>query len=169
MLAACWLSSLRDWVTGGFESYGDALWRKSMLITTIGSQFWPQTAEGRILCFPLSLYGVDVFGYITASLASFFVDRDAARSGDSPSEITRCVARSPRFAGRCSASRRTGRRQPSRSSAESSPFGVYRKQSFFAEAKTAAPPAAVRQRSGKSGNISQFRELPRIDISVFGA
>jgi len=75
-----------DRVAGGFESNGDALW--SMLITTIGSQFWPQTADGRFLCFLLSLYGLAVFRYITASLASFFVSRDAARSGDPLPQIS---------------------------------------------------------------------------------
>lgn len=64
-------------VPGGFESYWDALWWTGMLITTLGSQFWPHTVEGRILCFLLALYGLAVFGYITASLASFFVGRDA--------------------------------------------------------------------------------------------
>lgn len=68
----------RSEVAGGFGSYWDALWWTAMLITTIGSQFWPHTLEGRILCFLLSLYGLAVFGYITASLASFFVGRDAA-------------------------------------------------------------------------------------------
>lgn len=64
-------------VEGGFESYGDALWWTSMLITTMGSQFWPLTVEGRILCLLLSIYGLAVFGYITASLASFFIGRRA--------------------------------------------------------------------------------------------
>ncbi len=49
-----------------------------MLMTTLGSDYWPQTPEGRILCFLLALYGFAVFGYITASFASFFVERDAA-------------------------------------------------------------------------------------------
>jgi voltage-gated potassium channel len=65
-------------VEGGFRGYGDALWWTAMLLTSIGSQFWPQTLEGRVLCFLLSLYGLAVFGYITASFASFFVGRDAA-------------------------------------------------------------------------------------------
>jgi voltage-gated potassium channel len=43
----------------------------------LGAEFWPKTAEGRLLCFLLSLYGFAVFGYITASFASFFVGRDA--------------------------------------------------------------------------------------------
>jgi voltage-gated potassium channel len=64
-------------VEGGFSSYGEALWWTGMLLTTMGSAFWPVTPEGRILCFLLSLYGFGVFGYITASFASFFVGRDA--------------------------------------------------------------------------------------------
>lgn len=63
---------------GGFASYGEALWWTSMLITTMGTDFWPRTLEGRILCFLLALYGFGMFGYITASFASFFVGRDAA-------------------------------------------------------------------------------------------
>jgi voltage-gated potassium channel len=34
-------------VQGGFERYGEALWWAAMLMTTIGSGYWPQTAEGR--------------------------------------------------------------------------------------------------------------------------
>jgi voltage-gated potassium channel len=51
-----------------------------MLLITIASEFWPQTAEGRVLCFILSLYAFGVFGYVTATLASFFVGRDAANA-----------------------------------------------------------------------------------------
>ncbi|WP_230530193.1 ion transporter [Microvirga roseola] len=65
-------------VEGGFESYLDALWWTGMVLATMGSEFWPRTVEGRILCFLLALYGFAVFGYITASFASFFVGRDAA-------------------------------------------------------------------------------------------
>jgi voltage-gated potassium channel len=65
-------------VQGGFANYADALWWTGMLLTTMGSEFWPKSLEGRILCFLLSLYGFAVFGYITASFASFFVERDAA-------------------------------------------------------------------------------------------
>lgn len=65
-------------VEGGFSGYADALWWTGMLLTTMGSEFWPKSAEGRILCFLLALYGFAVFGYITASFASFFVERDAS-------------------------------------------------------------------------------------------
>jgi voltage-gated potassium channel len=62
----------------GFASYGDALWWTSMIVTTLGSAYWPRTPEGRTLALLLSLFAIGVFGYITATLASFFVDRDAA-------------------------------------------------------------------------------------------
>lgn len=61
----------------GFYSYGNAIWWTAMIITSLGSEYWPKTVEGRILAFILSLYGFTVFGYFTAVLASFFVGRDA--------------------------------------------------------------------------------------------
>ena len=65
-------------ITGGFAGYADALWWTGMLLTSIGSDFWPRTLEGRVLAFLIAVYGFAVFGYITASFASFFVERDAA-------------------------------------------------------------------------------------------
>lgn len=64
-------------IEGGFKSYGDALWWTAMLVTTIGSQYWPASSEGRILALMIAVYGLAVFGYITASFASFFVGWDA--------------------------------------------------------------------------------------------
>ncbi len=64
-------------VPDGLESYGEALWWTAMVMTTMGSQYWPQTFEGRLLCFFLALYAFAVFGYVTATLATFFVGRDA--------------------------------------------------------------------------------------------
>lgn len=64
-------------VPDGIHSYGDALWWAAMIMTTMGSQYWPQTIEGRVLCVVLALYAFGVFGYVTATLATFFVGRDA--------------------------------------------------------------------------------------------
>lgn len=61
----------------GMRSYGESLWWTAMIMTTMGSQYWPQTLEGRILCVVLALYAFGVFGYVTATLATFFVGRDA--------------------------------------------------------------------------------------------
>jgi voltage-gated potassium channel len=61
----------------GLNSYPTALWWTAMLMTTIGSEFWPQTAAGRALCLVISIFSLGVFGYLTAALATFFVGRDA--------------------------------------------------------------------------------------------
>ncbi len=64
---------------GAFDSFGSSLWFTLMLLTSVGSEYWPRTPAGRWLCLLLSVYGFAVFGYITAALASFFVDRDAEK------------------------------------------------------------------------------------------
>jgi voltage-gated potassium channel len=64
-------------VPGGLNSYGESLWWTAMIMTTMGSQYWPQTFEGRLLCVFLALYAFTVFGYMTATLATFFIGRDA--------------------------------------------------------------------------------------------
>lgn len=65
-------------IRGGFSDYADALWWTAMLVSTMGSDFWPVTSEGRVLALLLSLYGLAVFGYITASFATFFIGQEAA-------------------------------------------------------------------------------------------
>jgi len=65
-------------VPQGLDSFGGALWWTAMIMTALGSDYWPQTAEGRVLALLLALYAKGVFGYATASLATFFVGRDAA-------------------------------------------------------------------------------------------
>jgi voltage-gated potassium channel len=62
---------------GGLRGYGDALWWTAMIMTSLGSEYWPHTPEGRILAFLVAVYAVAVFGYITATLASYFIGRDA--------------------------------------------------------------------------------------------
>jgi voltage-gated potassium channel len=62
---------------GGLQSFGDALWWTAMVMVTMGSEYWPKTAEGRILGWLLALYAFAVFGYITATIASYFVGQDA--------------------------------------------------------------------------------------------
>lgn len=61
----------------GFAGYGEALWWTSMIVTTMGTDYWPATPAGRLLCLLLALYSFAMFGYVTASLATFFVGRDA--------------------------------------------------------------------------------------------
>ena len=60
----------------GLTSYWDALWWTAMIITTMGSQYWPVTIEGRILTWLIAIYAFTFFGYITANIASHFVKQD---------------------------------------------------------------------------------------------
>lgn len=61
----------------GFGTFGGSVWWTAMLLTTMGSEHWPRSPEGRLVCLLLSIYAFAVFGYITATLASFFVGTDA--------------------------------------------------------------------------------------------
>jgi voltage-gated potassium channel len=63
-------------VNAGIGDFGDALWFTSMALTTLGSDYWPRTTEGRVLTFLLALYAFTVFGYVTAALATFFIGRE---------------------------------------------------------------------------------------------
>jgi voltage-gated potassium channel len=65
----------------GLNSYAEALWWTAMVMTTMGSDYFPRTAEGRLLCLLLAVYAFAVFGYVTATLATFFVGRDAEDAG----------------------------------------------------------------------------------------
>ena len=78
---AAGMYAFENQIPGGLNSYGEALWWTAMVMTTMGSQYWPQTFEGRVLCVFLALYAFGAFGYVTATLATYFVGRDA-ESGD---------------------------------------------------------------------------------------
>ncbi|MBV8197358.1 MAG: two pore domain potassium channel family protein [Candidatus Eremiobacteraeota bacterium] len=68
----------------GINSYGDSIWWTAMVMTTLGSDYFPHTVAGRILCFMLSVFAFSVFGYVTASISSYFINRDA---DDSRSDV----------------------------------------------------------------------------------
>ncbi|MBD2258042.1 potassium channel family protein [Pseudanabaena sp. FACHB-2040] len=77
LIGAAGMYTFENEVPNGLESYGSALWWTAMTITTMGSDYFPETPEGRVLCFLLALYAFAVFGYVTATIATFFVGRDA--------------------------------------------------------------------------------------------
>lgn len=63
--------------SGYIDGYGVALWWTAMTLTTMGADYFPRSGEGRVLALLLATYGFAVFGYVTASIASLFVARDA--------------------------------------------------------------------------------------------
>lgn len=87
LLGAAGMHALEGEAGAGLNGYAEAIWWTAMLIMSLGTDFWPRTVEGRILCVLLAFYGFGVFGYITATLASFFVGQDAqAGSGEALGE-----------------------------------------------------------------------------------
>ncbi len=76
----------------GLTSYGEALWWTAMIMTTIGSQYWPQSPEGRVLCFLLSAYALAILGYVAATLATFFIGRDAENDAAEPAGAKQLAA-----------------------------------------------------------------------------
>jgi voltage-gated potassium channel len=73
-----------EWADVGLSSYGEAVWWTAMIMTTMGSEYWPQTVEGRILGWLLAVYAFAIFGYITATIASYFVGQDVASGQTEP-------------------------------------------------------------------------------------
>ncbi len=69
--------------TPGFTSYGLALWWTAMRVITAGNEFNPMTPEGRGLGFLIAVFGFSIFGYFTATFATYFIGRDAEEK-DSP-------------------------------------------------------------------------------------
>lgn len=63
--------------TPGFDTYGMALWWTAMRVITAGNEFHPFTPEGRGLAFIIAVFGYTIFGYVTATFATFFIGRDA--------------------------------------------------------------------------------------------
>ena len=63
--------------TPGFTNYGLALWWTAMRVITAGNEFNPTTPEGRWLGFLIAVFGYSIFGYVTATFATYFIGRDA--------------------------------------------------------------------------------------------
>lgn len=67
----------------GIDSYGEAIWWTSMMMTTMGSDYFPRTTEGRVTALLLAVYAFAIFGYITATVASAIIQFDPASPGGS--------------------------------------------------------------------------------------
>jgi voltage-gated potassium channel len=68
----------------GLDSYGESVWWTGMTMTTMGADYFPQSPEGRLLGWLLAVYAFAIFGYITATIASFFVGQDTGQNAATP-------------------------------------------------------------------------------------
>jgi voltage-gated potassium channel len=65
------------------RSFGDALWWAVVTVTTVGyGDVSPQTAEGRLIAVVLMFVGIGVISAFTATIASFFVEKEHEKETD---------------------------------------------------------------------------------------
>lgn len=70
------LDAERDSPEANITSFDDALWWAVTTVTTVGyGDRFPTTAEGRWVAVVLMLAGIALLGVVTATLASWFVER----------------------------------------------------------------------------------------------
>lgn len=70
----------------GIRSYGESLWWTSMMLTTMGSDYFPKSVEGRVVSLLLAIYAFAMFGYITATVASLIIRVDRS-DGPAPENV----------------------------------------------------------------------------------
>ncbi len=74
--ALAMLDAERNAPGANITTVGDALWWGATTITTVGyGDRYPTTAEGRVVAFGLMLAGIALLGVVTATLASWIIDR----------------------------------------------------------------------------------------------
>lgn len=62
-----------------FKNFADAVWFSVVTVATVGyGDIYPQTTPGRILAAVLIIFGVSVFGLVTATISSYFVEQNMA-------------------------------------------------------------------------------------------
>jgi voltage-gated potassium channel len=74
------LDAERGQAQATIRTFGDALWWTATTITTVGyGDLYPVTTEGRFVGAGLMLGGIALVGVVTATLASWFVEKVGAR------------------------------------------------------------------------------------------
>lgn len=62
------------------QTFDDALWWSATLVTTMNSELYVASTEGRVIAFLQRLYALSIFGYITASIASYLIGIDTSNA-----------------------------------------------------------------------------------------
>lgn len=55
------------------QTFGDAIWWSATMATTINNEQYAVSPEARVIAVLVRVYAVSVFGYVTASIASYLV------------------------------------------------------------------------------------------------
>lgn len=73
---------------GSIDTIGDALWWAFVTMTTVGyGDFYPVTTTGRIIAAALMIGGIALIGAVTATLASWIVEKVSENSSNESLQI----------------------------------------------------------------------------------
>jgi len=64
------------------QTFGTALWWSAAMVTTINNEQYVVSTEARVIAILMRIFAVSVFGYITASIASYFIGSTQAEPAD---------------------------------------------------------------------------------------
>ena len=79
LAAVAVLDAERDADDANIQTFGDALWWAATTVTTVGyGDRFPVTTSGRTVAVLLMLVGIGVVGTVTASVASWIIERNQA-------------------------------------------------------------------------------------------
>jgi voltage-gated potassium channel len=70
------------------QTFGDALWWSAAMVTTINNEKYAVSPEARVIAILERIFAVSVFGFVTASIASYLIGSDAAASAEPASGET---------------------------------------------------------------------------------
>lgn len=63
----------RDIASAPIQTFGDALWWAAAMVTTINNEKYVVSTEARVIAILLRVFAVSIFGFITASIASYLI------------------------------------------------------------------------------------------------
>jgi len=69
------------------QSFGDALWWSAAMVTTINNEKYAVSTEARVIAILMRVFAVSVFGYSTASIASYLIGGSGTVESDAPKDV----------------------------------------------------------------------------------
>jgi voltage-gated potassium channel len=82
----------RDRPDSPIQSFGDALWWSTALVTTINNEKFAVSTEARVLAILIRVFAISVFGFITARFATYLIGEAAEESGETENTSTDVAA-----------------------------------------------------------------------------
>ncbi|HEX4442137.1 MAG TPA: potassium channel family protein [Galbitalea sp.] len=83
----------RNAIGSHIRNFGDAIWWACVTITSVGyGDVTPVTIEGRFIAVGVMIAGIALLGTVTATLASFFIDRVADTTEEESEETQAAIA-----------------------------------------------------------------------------